>query len=276
MRIFLSWSGEQSGQIAEVIRNWLPNALQFAKPYFTPTDIEKGARWDSEISKELEASNICIVALTRESLNSKWIVFEAGAISRTVDRSRVCAILFGIKPTDLTGPLERFQNIEFSKKDIQRLLITINNAAGEDALAPPVLHSVFSKWWPDLQNEVAKVLNSFNHEAKPTPLRTDRELLEETLTLVRSIASPHDLGLKFRKSPVIFYRQGSGTVEDTLETGWYLAMYFDTDKFTVDSIVSSVNAIVPTASISVRDTGFTEIRFATRSYEEGRDYASGL
>ena len=57
----------------------------------TPADTEKGTKWDSEISNELEQSDICIITMTRERLNSQWIMFEAGAISRRVERAR-CAI----------------------------------------------------------------------------------------------------------------------------------------------------------------------------------------
>jgi hypothetical protein len=74
MKVFISWSGERSKSFAEAIRNWLPLALQSAKPYFTPADIEKGAKWDNEISEQLEQSDICIIALTRDNLNSPWIM----------------------------------------------------------------------------------------------------------------------------------------------------------------------------------------------------------
>jgi hypothetical protein len=103
MHVFISWSGDLSRQLAQAMRNWLPGTLQYVKPYFTPTDTEKGTKWDAEISKELERSQVCIIALTRESLNSQWIMFEAGAISRS--KSRVCAILFDLETTDVQGPL---------------------------------------------------------------------------------------------------------------------------------------------------------------------------
>ena len=38
------------------------DVLQFVKPYFTPADMEKGTRWDNEISKELGQSQIGIIA----------------------------------------------------------------------------------------------------------------------------------------------------------------------------------------------------------------------
>jgi hypothetical protein len=43
INVFISWSGDQSKAIAEEFRNWIPSVLQFARPYFTPDDIEKGA-----------------------------------------------------------------------------------------------------------------------------------------------------------------------------------------------------------------------------------------
>ena len=42
--VFISWSGDRSKEIAEALRKWIPSVLQFAKPYYTPSDIEKGAK----------------------------------------------------------------------------------------------------------------------------------------------------------------------------------------------------------------------------------------
>jgi TIR domain len=187
MHVFISWSGELSRQLAQAIRNWLPATLQYVKPYFTPADIEKGAKWDVEISNELAQSPVCIIALTRESLTSQWIAFEAGAISRSVEKSRVCTILFDIEATDLQGPLARFQATKFSKAEILQLMNTINANAGNQALAPSVLESVFNKWWPDLESEVQRILAAAS-SAPSVEVRSDRSLLEETLALVRNIA----------------------------------------------------------------------------------------
>jgi TIR domain len=138
MRVFISWSGNLSRRLAGAIRDWLPTTLQYVKPYFTPADIEKGAKWDQEISKELEASSVCIIALTRESLDSRWIMFEAGAISKSPSKPRLCTVLFGIEPTDIQGPLERFQATKFLKEDIHQLLKTINANAKDEEKLPTV------------------------------------------------------------------------------------------------------------------------------------------
>lgn len=52
--IFISWSGELSYQLAEIMRKVLPWFLQNISPYFTPRDIDKGDRWESAISTHLE------------------------------------------------------------------------------------------------------------------------------------------------------------------------------------------------------------------------------
>src|SRR5262245_46534621 len=149
MRVFISWSGDFSKDLADAFRNWIPSALQYVRPYFTPADIEKGSKWASEIFKELSASAICMIVLTRDNLNSNWVMFEAGAISSTIDRAKVCPIIFGIEETDLQGPLAQFQATKFTKEDVRKLFFTINAAAGEQKLSDAVANTVFEKWWPD-------------------------------------------------------------------------------------------------------------------------------
>jgi hypothetical protein len=100
MKVFLSWSGEISQQIAREIHDWLPIILQNVKPYMTPADIEKGARWGSEITRELEICNFGIICLTKDNLASQWICFEAGALSKAVT-GRVASFLFGIGHADV-------------------------------------------------------------------------------------------------------------------------------------------------------------------------------
>jgi hypothetical protein len=190
MKVFISWSGDHSKQLAEAIRDWLPNVMQFVKPYFTPADIEKGARWANEISQELGQSQIGIIAMTAENLTSPWIMFEAGAISKVVEeKARVCPIVFGIAKTDLVGPLASFQAIEFNQAEVRQLLTTINNAAKEAALSERSFDAAFNMWWPVLEQKVQAISSA----AQPPsgPQRSERDLLEEvvenTRTLIREL-----------------------------------------------------------------------------------------
>lgn len=187
MKVFISWSGNHSKKLAEAIRDWLPAVLQAVTPYFTPADIEKGMRWSTDISKELEESQVGILCITRDNLHSDWILFEAGALSKRLQKSHVCPILFGITNTDLAGPLKQFQTTEFEKNDFSKLVHVINNQLGEHKLPQKTLDNVFEKWWPDLDIKIKEILADV--EVIDRPIRSDRELLEEILTLSRSEVS---------------------------------------------------------------------------------------
>lgn len=185
MRVFLSWSGDRSKAIAEVMRNWLPSVLQAVRPYFSPDDVSKGSRWSSEIAKELEASRIALLFITPENPEAAWLVFEAGALSKNLDRSKVCPLLFGdIEPTDIKGPLVQFQAAKFGEAEMKRVLKMINTELGEAALNSDVLESVFEMWWPKLEEQVSQRLLE-TAESGDTAKRPDRDLLEEILMLTR-------------------------------------------------------------------------------------------
>lgn len=184
MKVFISWSGNHSKKLGEAIRDWLPGVLQVVTPYFTPADIEKGTRWSTDISKELEESQVGILCITRDNLHSDWILFEAGALSKRLQKSHVCPILFGITNTDLAGPLKQFQTTEFEKNDFLKLIHVINNQLGDHKLPQKTLENVFEKWWPDLEVKINEILGEV--EVIDRPIRSDRELLEEILTLSRS------------------------------------------------------------------------------------------
>ena len=184
MKVFISWSGENSKKFAEAFRNWLPAVLQLVKPYFTPSDIEKGSRWNSEIAKELESAQVGILCVTRDNLHSDWVMFEAGALSKSLDKASVCPVLFGIRNTDLSGPLKQFQTTEFEKKDFKKLLQVINNKLADNKLTPTVLDSVFDKWWPELELDIKKCISEIGG-ATVEPVRADRDVLNEILELSR-------------------------------------------------------------------------------------------
>lgn len=186
VKVFISWSGELSRELGEALRDWLPAVLQSVKPFFTPNDIEKGARWAKDISQELQESAVGIFCLTKENLTKPWIMFEAGALSKQLDTSRVCPVLFGVENAELEGPLVQFQASPFSEVEMRKLVRTLNSGLGDQRLEESVLSSVFEMWWPQLNDKVAKILE--RHKAaggNRVATRTDRDILEEVLELSR-------------------------------------------------------------------------------------------
>lgn len=184
MEIFISWSGELSKELGEIFRDWIPGVLQFVRPYFTPDDVEKGSRWSTEIAKELQESQIGIIVLTRDNLLNPWIMFEAGALSKQLEKSRICPILFGLENTDLVGPLVQFQATSFTERDMKKLVKTINNACDNNKLGDNVLDDVFKMWWPKLEEQVVSVMGKERDKAD-TKVRSERDLIEEILSLTR-------------------------------------------------------------------------------------------
>ena len=98
MKVFLSLSGHKSHQVALVLRDWLPSVIQSLTPYVSSEDIDKGARWSTDIAKELEDSTFGILCVTKDNLEAPWLLFEAGALSKMmkVCRNTRCAFFFFI------------------------------------------------------------------------------------------------------------------------------------------------------------------------------------
>ena len=184
MRVFISWSGDASQKVAEQLRDWIPSVLQNVKAYFTPSDLEKGARWSTEIFGELEASAYGIVVLTKDNLERPWILFESGALIAKLG-AKVCPLLIGVTPADVKGPLSHFQGTSFQRADFKKLMGDINRDLDAHGVTSEVFERIFEKWWPDLEAAVEKVLTT----APPTKAkgRTDRDILEEVLVNVRNL-----------------------------------------------------------------------------------------
>lgn len=197
MKVFISWSGDRSRAIADVQRQWLPSVPQAVRPYFSPDDVAKGSRWSSEIAKELDASRVGLLVITPENQEALWLLFEAGALAKNLDRSKVCPLLFGgMEPTDVKGPLVQFQAAQFSKDEMKRVMKMINGELADAALAPDVLDDVFEMWWPKLEKQVAKELEGAG-ASDEEGRRSERDLLEEVLALTRRLAGDRERQREF-------------------------------------------------------------------------------
>lgn len=203
MKVFISWSGDMSRELGEVLRTWIPAVIQQVKPYFTPNDIEKGTRWSSDIASELSESRVGVICLTKDNLEKPWIMFEAGALSKQLDSSHVCPILFDVDSSDLKGPLVQFQSTPFNRSEIKKLITTINKALGENRLDDSVLSSVFDMWWPKLEEQIKSIIEKYkNNGGTNEAPRDQREILEEILALTRMSVKRSPSRLKSKESEI--------------------------------------------------------------------------
>ena len=182
MKIFVSWSGERSKPVASALKRWLPDVIQTLDVWMSAHDIDAGAKWNGELDAILQSSNFGILCLTAENQSAPWILFEAGALSKTPKIARVIPYLVGLNPTDVQFPLAQFQGVQADKDGTYRLLQSINEA-GSLGISPEKLERAFARWWPDLDKELGKVPTP---DKKTAHRRTDRDLLEEILGLLRS------------------------------------------------------------------------------------------
>ena len=189
MKVFLSWSGDLSHKVALTLRDWLPSVIQSIEPYVSSEDIDKGARWSTDIASELADSSYGILCVTKENLHAPWLTFEAGALSKTMDKSYVSPFLFDIKRSEVNGPILQFQSTVFEKDDVRKLLLSLNKADSGEQLTVERLEKALDVWYPDLEQQ----LNSLLQDQPSQVVRTEQEpqesfsnqILEEILDLSR-------------------------------------------------------------------------------------------
>jgi len=81
MRVFISWSGAHSGALGLALKDWLPKVLPVVETFHS-ADIPKGHNWHAALIKELRGCRVGVFCVTPESLQSLWMLFEAGALAQ--------------------------------------------------------------------------------------------------------------------------------------------------------------------------------------------------
>ncbi|MCP4548152.1 MAG: TIR domain-containing protein [bacterium] len=185
MRVFLSWSGDVSKAVALALRDWLPSVINTVKTYMSARDVEVGARWLEEITRELDLGGIGVFCLTKQNIASPWILFEAGALATGISTSRLTPLVIDMNLADITGPLSQFQGCTLDRDSMLHLVSSINSCMKPDqALEPECLQASFNKWWPEIDEVICQIMNDLSEpDARKKP-QTNRELLERIYTIV--------------------------------------------------------------------------------------------
>jgi hypothetical protein len=190
MKIFISWSGERSQALAQALRDWLPMVLYYTEPWLSHSDIDAGERWANVVAKELETTKFGIICITRENLTTPWILFEAGALAKSMQEGRVIPLLLDIEFRDITGPLAQFQAKKVEKTGLNDVVSSINQFS-ETKLTESRLVPQFTTLWPALEAKVTAIPKT------PAPAKHNRpqhEILEELVSSVRG------LDMRFRET----------------------------------------------------------------------------
>jgi hypothetical protein len=154
MRVFVSWSGEVSHEVAKALKNWLPNVIQAIDVFLSSEDIAKGSPWFQKLGSVLDGSDFGILCLTPDNLSAPWVLYEAGAIGKRFDQARVAPLLIGLKVPEVTGPLAQFNATLLERSELQKLVTAINDCLGSSKLSEQKLLTAFENWWPDLEKRL--------------------------------------------------------------------------------------------------------------------------
>ncbi|MEM9552660.1 MAG: TIR domain-containing protein [Acidobacteriota bacterium] len=239
MKTFLSWSGTQSHQIALSLRDWLPSVLQALRPYVSSEDIDKGARWSSDIAAELEDASYGIICVTQENLRAPWVHFEAGALSKSLDKSHVVPFLLGVKRSEVPGPLIQFQSVIFDRDDVLKMVRSLNQRLGEEErLTEERVRDSFDVWWPRLKADLENIASAkpATEPAKEKPSSSEA-ILEEILELTRAnqrlLSDPKQLAPQekvYVRLPIVHGQDLVRTLDRLREFALHLAHLLDMDS----------------------------------------------
>jgi hypothetical protein len=194
MNIFVSWAGETSKPIAEALANFIHNLLQNAN-LFVSANADKGIDWRANLRKQLESTMMGIICLTPDNLTAPWLLFEAGAISKNTDDSRVWTYLHNLKPADVVSPLATFQHTLAEEQDTFKLVQSVRKQLEELKENVPTIDGLkdnFQHSWPRFK----AILDASVPKTPEPPRRSAEEKIDELLEQTRALVSMQSYYLK--------------------------------------------------------------------------------
>jgi hypothetical protein len=144
--------------------------------------IGSGARWNDAIAQALGETNFGIVCVTRANQHAPWLIFEAGALAKSVELARVVPLCIDLSFSEVTGPLSAFQGRPLARDGVSRLVHDIS-AASEKPMTKEQMATVFDVWWPRLEAAVTEAINAVPPDTEPR--RSADDMLEELVERIR-------------------------------------------------------------------------------------------
>lgn len=137
----------------------------------------------------LEETYFGLLFLTPENLESRWIYYEAGSLSKGKNDSHVIPMLYQLEAGKLQEPLSAFHAMSLEKHDMLKVVKTINKKMAE-VTEESLLEEIFENWWEKWEAEADKFpadIKEIEESIKLTdaPQMNIQEQIEEVLTRLR-------------------------------------------------------------------------------------------
>ena len=154
-KVFIAWAGDRSKEVGSEIRGSLKTIVPKVEILFSPT-IAAGDAWARRLQTWLRRADFAILCVTKESLNSSWMNYEAGATWKALRQANVCPLLLDVQPTDLvTSPLSLFQARQFVYGDFEDLCKYLGR---KTRMSSDAVKGNLDNVWGTLEGKVKKSL----------------------------------------------------------------------------------------------------------------------
>lgn len=138
MKIFISWSGVRSHQVATFLQGMLREIFDGIEFYLS-SDMERGARWSEDIFDSMAECNFGIIVFTPENKFEPWVMFEAGSLWK--GRDAIVMPVYVDCDFHTGGPFREFQSVRLEthgkhdgdlelRRNIGGLTLIIETVAG--------------------------------------------------------------------------------------------------------------------------------------------------
>ena len=193
MRIFFSWSGQPSEDVARFVKPWLMNNIfqeQEIEIFISKEDIELGSEWYSRVRDELVSCDLAVIFLTANNVNTPWLNFEAGAVAVGEQRRPVITFLIDVSVDNIKSPLKNYQPINASYENIKKLILDIKSQGNFNGPADGHIDVILDIEYKNLLKGMAEIKKKYDDVF----IEASTKIFPENVTMLKKnkifIASP--------------------------------------------------------------------------------------
>ena len=129
-KIFLSWSGTKSDDLAHALAVWFAAYGHQEMVFFSPHDLEKGKEWRGQLVAQLRESKVLIAFLTKENIGkSRWMECEATAVWLSDEDTLVFSVLVDLERSEIpknsawAGPFSEHSFISIDDEEQIKMML---------------------------------------------------------------------------------------------------------------------------------------------------------